>query len=66
MRKNNIKQVDVARETGVHHSTLSLWLMGKVKGHHVRVAETIESYLDSFGLEKKSLLKASFSGKKYS
>jgi transcriptional regulator with XRE-family HTH domain len=37
LQKFNIKQVDVARETGVHHSTLSLWLQGKVRGHQIRI-----------------------------
>jgi hypothetical protein len=26
IHKYNIKQVEVARETGIHHSSLSLWL----------------------------------------
>ena len=37
LAKYNIKQVDVAREAGIHHSTLSLWLQGKVKGHHIKI-----------------------------
>lgn len=39
---------------GIHHSTLSLWLQGKVKGHMVKVGETIENYLDSYGMQKQS------------
>ena len=42
MHKYNIKQVEVARETGIHHSSLSLWLQGKIKGHMVKIADTIE------------------------
>jgi transcriptional regulator with XRE-family HTH domain len=26
LQKHNIKQVDLAREIGIHHSTLSLWM----------------------------------------
>ena len=37
LQKFNIKQVDVAKETGIHHSTLSLWLQGKVKGHFIKI-----------------------------
>ena len=48
MNKYNIKQVEVARETGIHHSSLSLWLQGKIKGHQVKITETIESYLENF------------------
>lgn len=37
LTKYNIKQVDVATEADIHHSTLSLWLQGKVKGHHIKI-----------------------------
>ena len=33
IQKYGIKQVDIARETGIHHSSLSLWLQGKITGH---------------------------------
>lgn len=48
MNKYNVKQVDVAKETGLNHSSLSLWLQGKLKGHAVKITEAIENYLDSF------------------
>lgn len=32
LQKHNIKQVDLAREIGIHHSTLSLWMQNKNKG----------------------------------
>ena len=48
MNKYPVKQVDVARVTGIHHSSLSLWLQGKIKGHQVKITETIENYLESF------------------
>ena len=48
MNKYNIKQVEVAKETGIHHSSLSLWLQGKIKGHMVKISESIESYLENF------------------
>jgi len=47
LAKYNIKQVDVAREAGIHHSTLSLWLQGKVKGHHIKIEDTLAEWLDS-------------------
>jgi transcriptional regulator with XRE-family HTH domain len=48
LHKYNIKQVEVARETGIHHSSLSLWLQGKIKGHMVKIADTIEQYIENF------------------
>ena len=33
IQKYGIKQVDIARETGIHHSSLSLWLQSKITGH---------------------------------
>ena len=47
LAKFNIKQVDVAREAGIHHSTLSLWLQGKVKGHHIKIEDTLAEWLES-------------------
>lgn len=47
MNKYNIRQVEVARETGIHHSSLSLWLQGKIKGNVVKISETIENYLEN-------------------
>ena len=47
LAKYNIKQVDGAREAGIHHSTLSLWLQGKVKGHHIKIEDTLAEWLDS-------------------
>lgn len=38
----------MARETGIHHSSLSLWLQGKIKGHMVKIADTIEQYIENF------------------
>jgi DNA-binding transcriptional regulator YiaG len=32
LQKHSIKQVDLAREIGIHHSTLSLWMQNKNKG----------------------------------
>ena len=42
INKFNFKQIEVAKETGIHHSTLSLWLYGKVKGRFIRIDETME------------------------
>lgn len=46
MIKSNVTQLEVSKETGIHHSTLTQWLLGKIQGHHVKVSETIEHYLD--------------------
>ncbi len=48
MHKYNIKQVEVARETGIHHSSLSLWLQGKIKGHPAKIVDIIEPYMENF------------------
>lgn len=40
--------MEIARETGIHHSSLSLWLQGKIKGHVVKIADQIEAYLENF------------------
>lgn len=45
LRRFGYKQVDVSKETGIHHSTLSLWLQGKVKGNQARIKETVEEWL---------------------
>lgn len=45
LRRFGYKQVDVSKETGIHHSTLSLWLQGKVKGNQSRIKETVEQWL---------------------
>ena len=55
IHKYNIKQVEVARETGIHHSSLSLWLQGKIKGHMVKIADTVEHYLENFLSNKPRL-----------
>lgn len=47
LAKYNIKQVDVARQAGIHHSTLSLWLQGKVKGHYIKIGDTLTQWLDN-------------------
>jgi DNA transposition AAA+ family ATPase len=46
MHKYNIKQVTVAKENDINHSSLSLWLKGTIKGHIVNIADKIESYLE--------------------
>lgn len=48
MQKYNIKQVDVARDTNINHSSLSLWLRSKLEGHIAKVPDAIETYLDNF------------------
>lgn len=48
MQKYGIKQVDVARDSNINHSSLSLWLRGKLEGHIAKVPDAIETYLDNF------------------
>lgn len=36
----------------MHHSTLSLWLQGKVKGHNVGIEESIEEWLQNLYANK--------------
>ena len=48
MQKYGIKQVDVARDTNLNHSSLSLWLRGKLEGRQAGVPAAIEKYLDNF------------------
>lgn len=45
IEKYHLKQVDIARETGIHHSTLSLWLQDKAKGHKANIEEALEKYM---------------------
>lgn len=44
--------MDVARETGVHHSTLSLWLQGKVRGHQIKIEDTLNEWLNNLYTNK--------------
>ena len=50
--KYNIKQVDIAKETGIHHSSLSLWLQGKIKGNVAKLSDLIETYMENFHSNK--------------
>lgn len=47
--KNSLNASEIAKETGVHLSTLNLWLNGKLQGYHSWVSEVIEQYLDFWG-----------------
>lgn len=55
LQKYNIKQVDVARETLIHHSTLSQWLQGKAKCNTTKLEEAIESWLTNLYSNKPKL-----------
>jgi SWI/SNF-related matrix-associated actin-dependent regulator of chromatin subfamily B protein 1 len=59
LHRYGYKQVDIARETGVHHSTLSLWLQGKIKGHMVKIEETMEQWLKNLYTNKPRFSKNS-------
>jgi len=58
LTKYGIKQVDVARETGIHHSTLSLWLQGKLKGNNSKIEEQIDTWLHNLYSNKPKLFGA--------
>eukprot|EP01016_Furgasonia_blochmanni_P040451 TRINITY_DN5165_c0_g1_i8.p1 TRINITY_DN5165_c0_g1~~TRINITY_DN5165_c0_g1_i8.p1 ORF type:complete len:337 (-),score=31.12 TRINITY_DN5165_c0_g1_i8:236-1246(-) len=58
LQRYNYKQVDVARETGIHHSTLSLWLQRKIEGKQVKIEETIEQWLQNLYANKPRFSKA--------
>lgn len=55
LKRYGYKQVDISKETGknkefltaigIHHSSLSLWLQGKLKGHQARIEDAIEAWL---------------------
>jgi SWI/SNF-related matrix-associated actin-dependent regulator of chromatin subfamily B protein 1 len=47
LRTHGLKQVQVARESGIHHTTLSLWLSGKCKGSVNKIEAAIENWLSA-------------------
>jgi len=55
LQKYGIKQVDVAKETGIHHSTLSQWLQNKAKSNTAKLEETIENWLNNLYSNKPKL-----------
>jgi SWI/SNF-related matrix-associated actin-dependent regulator of chromatin subfamily B protein 1 len=55
LQKFGIKQVDVARETGIHHSSLSIWLQGKGKSNNPKIDEQIENWLNNLYANKPKL-----------
>lgn len=65
MNRFELKQVQVSKETGIHHSSLSLWLQGKIRGHQVGIDETIENYLHNLYSNKPRFSKDGISFKFY-
>jgi SWI/SNF-related matrix-associated actin-dependent regulator of chromatin subfamily B protein 1 len=55
IQRFGIKQVDVARDTGIHHSSLSIWLQGKTKVTNPKIDEQIENYLNNLYASKPKL-----------
>mmetsp|Transcript_30152 Transcript_30152/g.53427 ORF Transcript_30152/g.53427 Transcript_30152/m.53427 type:complete len:275 (+) Transcript_30152:563-1387(+) len=47
LRTHGLKQVQVAREIKIHHTTLSLWLSGKCKGSVAKIEAAIEDWLSA-------------------
>jgi transcriptional regulator with XRE-family HTH domain len=60
LQRYGIKQVDLARETGIHHSTLSLWLQGKLKGGSIKNEEQIENWLNNLYSNKPRISGSSY------
>lgn len=56
LQRFGIKQVDVARETGIHHSSLSIWLQGKGKYTNPKIDEQIETWLNNLYANKPKLV----------
>jgi SWI/SNF-related matrix-associated actin-dependent regulator of chromatin subfamily B protein 1 len=55
LQRFGIKQVDVARETGIHHSSLSIWLQGKGKSNNPKIDEQIDNWLNNLYANKPKL-----------
>lgn len=47
LKSFNLKQVQVARDTGINNATLSLWLSGKIKGSTAKLDVAIEAWLNT-------------------
>ena len=47
-----LRPTDIAREIGLHQSSLSLWMQEKIKGHKVEIDKAISNFLDSFMANK--------------
>ena len=47
LKSFNLKQVQVARDTGINNATLSLWLSGKIKGSTAKLDTAIEAWLST-------------------
>ena len=43
----------------MHHSTLCLWLQGKIKGHQVKIEETLSNWLRNLDPNRPRLTKGS-------
>ena len=43
----------------MHHSTLCLWLQGKIKGHQVKIEETLSHWLKNLDPNRPRLTKGS-------
>jgi transcriptional regulator with XRE-family HTH domain len=67
IQRYGLRPTDIARDVGLHHSSLALWMQEKIKGHKVEIDKAIANFLDSFlankcrwnsHLPKLALLKA--------
>jgi SWI/SNF-related matrix-associated actin-dependent regulator of chromatin subfamily B protein 1 len=55
LQKYGFKQVDVAKDILVHHSTLSQWIQGKTKGNTKKIEDSIEIWLNNLYSNKPRL-----------
>ena len=44
---------------GIHHSTLSLWLQGKLKGNSIKIEDILETWLNNLYSNKPKLVGSS-------
>lgn len=54
LRIYGLKQVQVAREIKIHHTTLSLWLSGKCKGSVAKIEAAVEDWLSAIDKRRTS------------
>ncbi|CAG9329121.1 unnamed protein product [Blepharisma stoltei] len=47
-----LKQVNVAKDTGIHHTTLSLWLGGRIKGSNPKIENEVEAWLNNLSVSR--------------
>ena len=57
LKRYNLKQIDIAKDTGLHHSTLSLWLQKKVKTLNQKQEDNLEKWIVNLQSNKPKINK---------